>query len=180
MKTMNYSMKVLLGLILIAVTHSCGSEVHTNEEVPTQKEINRGMEDINRKFALDEAVQIDGYIERHEWDMKATGTGLRYMIYENGSGEQVGKEWKVEIDYHVSLLDGSDLYSSEESGPRIVTVGRDNIETGLHEGLLLLHVGDRAKFILPSHLAHGLTGDNSKIPPRSSVVYDIQLLAGHP
>ena len=180
MKTMNYSMKVLLGLILIAVTHSCGSEVHTNEEVPTQKEINRGMEDSNRKFALDEAVQIDGYIERHEWDMKATGTGLRYMIYENGSGEQVGKEWKVEIDYHVSLLDGSDLYSSEESGPRIVTVGRDNIETGLHEGLLLLHVGDRAKFILPSHLAHGLTGDNSKIPPRSSVVYDIQLLAGHP
>jgi FKBP-type peptidyl-prolyl cis-trans isomerase len=39
-----------------------------------------------------------------------------------------------------------------------------------------MHVGDKMRFILPSHLAHGLTGDQSKIPPLSSVVYEIELL----
>jgi len=26
-------------------------------------------------------------------------------------------------------------------------------------------------------LAHGLTGDNDKIPPRSTVIYDLELIA---
>jgi FKBP-type peptidyl-prolyl cis-trans isomerase len=46
----------------------------------------------------------------------------------------------------------------------------------LHEGIQLLHVGDKAIFILPSHLAHGLLGDEDKIPPHSAVIYDIELL----
>jgi FKBP-type peptidyl-prolyl cis-trans isomerase len=36
--------------------------------------------------------------------------------------------------------------------------------------------GGKAKFILPSHLAYGLTGDQDKIPPQSPVVYDIELI----
>ena len=39
-----------------------------------------------------------------------------------------------------------------------------------------MHVGDKMRFILPSHLAHGLTGDQTKIPPFSSVMYEIELL----
>lgn len=49
-------------------------------------------------------------------------------------------------------------------------VGKDNVEAGLHEGIQLMHVGDQMRFILPSHLAHGLTGDQSKIP-RSPVSF---------
>ncbi len=56
-------------------------------------------------------------------------------------------------------------------------VGKDNIESGLHEGILYLHVGDEATFILPSHLAHGLLGDNKRIPPKASVLYEIKLLS---
>jgi FKBP-type peptidyl-prolyl cis-trans isomerase len=40
-----------------------------------------------------------------------------------------------------------------------------------------MHVGDKAKFILPSHLAHGIMGDNDKIPPLTPVVYNIELLS---
>ena len=52
----------------------------------------------------------------------------------------------------------------------------DNVETGLHEGIKYMKVGEKAKMILPSHLAHGLIGDSKKIPPRSTIVYDIELL----
>jgi FKBP-type peptidyl-prolyl cis-trans isomerase len=50
------------------------------------------------------------------------------------------------------------------------------VESGLHEGVQMMHVGDKMRFILPSFRAHGLTGDNSKIPPLTSVVYEIELL----
>jgi len=46
----------------------------------------------------------------------------------------------------------------------------------LEEGLLLLHQGDKAKFIIPSHLAYGLLGDQKQIPPGATLVYDVELI----
>ena len=39
-----------------------------------------------------------------------------------------------------------------------------------------MKVGDIAKFILPSHLAFGLLGDEEKIPKRATLVYHVELL----
>ena len=74
-------------------------------------------------------------------------------------------------------MDGRVCYSSDSLGPKEFVVGADNVETGLHEGIQYLHVGDRATLILPSHLAHGLIGDESKIPPKASVIYELELLS---
>jgi FKBP-type peptidyl-prolyl cis-trans isomerase len=41
---------------------------------------------------------------------------------------------------------------------------------------LLLRVGDKARFILPSHLAHGVPGDGVKIPRRATIIYDLELI----
>jgi peptidylprolyl isomerase len=73
-------------------------------------------------------------------------------------------------------LNDSLCYQASDADPKRIVVGHDNVETGLHEALQLLHVGDRAKIILPSHLAFGFTGDSGKIPQNASVVYDIHLL----
>jgi len=39
-----------------------------------------------------------------------------------------------------------------------------------------LSLGDHAKLIIPSHLAHGLIGDLDKIPPLTTLVMDIHLI----
>ena len=39
-----------------------------------------------------------------------------------------------------------------------------------------MKVGDKAKFIIPSHLAFGLLGDENKIPKRATLVYDVELI----
>jgi FKBP-type peptidyl-prolyl cis-trans isomerase len=39
-----------------------------------------------------------------------------------------------------------------------------------------MKMGDRAKLIIPSHLAHGLVGDLNKIPPLTTIVVDIHLI----
>ena len=172
-----YKMKWTLLVAAIATVQSCSDKSTETQRVPTQQEINRSMEEYNRQFARDESAQIEGYIERREWEMQTTGTGLRYMIYKMNDGLSTSMGDIVEIEYEVSLLNGDVVYTSKDSGPRILEIGKANIESGLHEGLLLLKVGEKAMFILPSHLAHGLSGDNDKIPPRSSVVYDIEIVS---
>ena len=53
----------------------------------------------------------------------------------------------------------------------------ENIEDGLHKAVLYLKSGDKAKILIPSHLAHGLLGDSKKIPPMSPIIYDIEIIS---
>jgi FKBP-type peptidyl-prolyl cis-trans isomerase len=108
--------------------------------------------------------------------MKETGTGLRYMIYRDGSGLKAEKGKVAILNYKLWLITGDLVYSSETNGPKSFLIGKGGVESGLEEGILLMKVGDKAKMILPSHLAHGLLGDEKKIPPRTAIVYDIELV----
>ena len=80
------------------------------------------------------------------------------------------------IKYNVTLLDGTECYSTDDEVEEFI-VDKDYVEAGLHEGIQFMSPGDKAILILPSHLAHGLAGDLKKIPFRSSIVYDIELIA---
>jgi FKBP-type peptidyl-prolyl cis-trans isomerase FkpA len=176
--TFSSSMKlsiIFISLVLAAV--SCSDNKTQERPIPTQQEVARSLEELNRQKMRDESAQIDGFVDRINWPMLVSGTGLRYWIYESGEGLLAQEGQIAKVSYVVSLLNGDTLYTSLENGPKEFLIGQDNVETGLHEGILYLHQGDKAKFILPSHLAHGLSGDQDKIPPRHSVVYDIELLS---
>ena len=130
----------------------------------------------NKAHVKKESDEIDQYVKHRNWNMITTGTGLRYMIYEKGPGEKAVLGKLAKVNYKISLMDGTICYTSEKAGPKTFLIGQDAVENGLHEGIQLMKVGDKALFILPSHIAHGLIGDENKIPPRASVIYDIELL----
>ena len=174
-------MKLILSIATaIFMMHACSEKPvpQGNKVLPSQREVNKGMENINRQMAMEEDAVIEGYCERRAWDMIKTGTGLRYMIYHEGPKGPMASEGMVAtVAYEVSLIDGTVVYSSDVDGIRSFLVGQDNVETGIHEVITYLKVGDKARVILPSHLAHGLSGDNNKIPPRSTVIYDLELIS---
>ena len=132
---------------------------------------------VNQNLARKESEDIDSYQRRYQLDMQRTGTGLRYHIYTKGAEPLADAEDLATVNFKVFLLDGTLCYSSDSTGSETFTVDRDDVESGLHEGIKMLGKGGKAKFILPSHLAHGLMGDDAKIPSRSPVVYDIELIA---
>ena len=135
------------------------------------------LEKVNRYLVRTEGEDIENYIRRHGWDMEETGTGLRVWVYEHGNGPQAEKGLVATLNYKTWLINGDLIYSSNELGPKEFLIGKGGVESGLEEAILKLHVGDKAKLIIPSHLAFGLLGDNNKIPPRSTVVYDIELIS---
>ncbi|TVQ14191.1 MAG: peptidylprolyl isomerase [Bacteroidetes bacterium] len=122
-----------------------------------------------------EDQEIRDFISRHGWEMKETGSGLRYMIYHEGDGEKARKDQIAVFHYSLRLITGDLVYSSQESGMAEFRLGQGGVESGLEEGFKLLRVGDKARFILPSHLAHGVPGDGAKIPRRATLIYDIEL-----
>lgn len=170
-------------LILLVVTgiQSCsdGHKKTTQKTNIQSKEFQDKLIEANKMYVKRENDEIDQYVAHRGWQMITTGTGLRYMITKKGTGELAVNEKQAKVNYKITLLDGTVCYSSDSTGAKVFVIGKDNVESGLHEGIQLLHVGDKAVFILPSHLAHGLIGDENKIPPHATVIYDIELIAIH-
>lgn len=133
--------------------------------------------DNNRKAVRMESNQIDKYIERRGWEMTKTASGLRYMVYEDVDGNIFPQEDDtVFVEYEVSLINGKTIYVSDSNHVASFIVGHDEVENGLQEGVQYLNIGDKAKFIIPSHLAHGYTGDFNRIPRNATVIFDISLV----
>lgn len=131
---------------------------------------------VNKYLVGKDADIIKGYLKRRDWNMTVTSTGLWYMIYEKGSGAAAESGKMASIKYKVWLLDGTLCYSSDDLGLKKFRIGKGGVEKGLEEGILLMHVGDKARFIMPPHLALGLVGDEDKIPPRSIILYEVELV----
>jgi len=131
---------------------------------------------VNKQLVMTEDQRIDDFISRHNWKMNATGTGLRFVIYRHGNGPKAEIGQVSRFNYSLVLLNGDTISTSSESGPMEFMIGQGGVESGLEEGILLLKKGDRAKLIIPSHLAFGLVGDMDKIPAKATLVYDIELI----
>ncbi|MFK8045141.1 MAG: FKBP-type peptidyl-prolyl cis-trans isomerase [Crocinitomicaceae bacterium] len=132
---------------------------------------------MNSTFAAEEIEAIDSYLKRRpDWRIKKTGTGLYYFIYESTENESPVVGDVVWVNFTTSLLNNNICYSSKRGEPESFMIEKSDIESGIHEGVQLMSVGEKAKFILPSHLAHGLIGDLDEIPPMETVIYDVELL----
>ena len=54
------------------------------------------------------------------------------------------------VSYTISLLDGTLCYDSKTEGPKQFKVGKDIVESGVHQAVELMHAGDKGLFIIPS------------------------------
>ena len=130
---------------------------------------------FNQRLVEVENQEIEDYIARYHWNMNKTQTGLRYMIYKQGSGPRPEKGITVGIRYAISLLNGDQVYQSDPARVYTFETGTGKVPSGLEEGVLLMNKGSRLKLIVPSHLALGLLGDLQKIPSRAVLVFDVEL-----
>ncbi len=165
--------KILFIFTILAVLISCKSrETENNGKQPDQETLMK----INKYLVKKDADAIKGYIQRHGWNMQESKAGLWYEIISNGNGNKAETGKKATLEYKVWLLNGTPCYSSDSLGNKTFTIGKGGVEPGLELGILMLREGDRARFIMPPHLAHGLVGDGDKIPARATIVYEVHLL----
>jgi len=169
--------KPILGylIVLLLLLSGCRKQEKTlsDEEYSRTKEALVG---ANRILVKKDNERIKAYISRRNWNMQQTTSGLWYMIVEAGNGKPASTGEKITLNYGLELLDGTLCYASDSLGPKQFRIGQGGVESGLEEGVLLLHEGDKARFIMPPHLAHGLTGDGNRIPARSIIMYEVNVI----
>lgn len=168
---------ILLTMMLLI---ACNNPPETPGQEKQQKDqkLEEALIEANKRAVSEEKYMIRRYIKRHKWDMKKTGYGIYYGVYQEGQGTKARKGMKATIDYTIHLLNGYVCYSSKEKGrPKKFMIGKEgDIVSGLHKIMPRLQEGDKVKIIIPSYLAHGIAGDKREIPSSATLVYDIHVL----
>ncbi|XP_048102876.1 LOW QUALITY PROTEIN: peptidyl-prolyl cis-trans isomerase FKBP10-like [Alosa alosa] len=84
----------------------------------------------------------------------------------------------VRYHFNGTLLDGKKFESSHDKGkPFVGQVGLGSVViTGLDRGVLGMCVNERRKLTIPPHLAYGVLGAGTVIPPDTTLVFDVLLL----
>ncbi len=148
-----------------AVPYSVVKSLHKQELM----EWNKGLVEIDYGV-------IEKYIDRHKWSMEVTQSGLYWQIYSKTDGKPAVDGFVAVFSFKTSLLDGTVLYTSEEFGIRELYLGHNQEESGLNEGIKMMKEGEKARFIMPPHLAFGVPGDGFRVPYYTILVYEIELV----
>ena len=109
-----------------------------------------------------------------------TASGLRYVVRAPGTGgtPHVGDE--VTADYAGRFLDGTTFDSSYKRGaPFTFRVGMGQVIKGWDEAFLGMRKGEKRTLIIPYWLGYGLQGHPPSIPPKMTLVFEVQLWDFH-
>lgn len=173
----NKKLNSVLVIMALVLSVSC-QEDKTAKTLPiSDQELKEKLIEANIKRVKSEKTNIDSLVQSMGWKMDTTGTGLRIEIYDNGNGDSVKVNKMVEVEYTITLLSGDTVYTSEKQGTKEFKVGMDHIETGIHEAVTYMRVGDKSRVILPPHLAHGFMGDDHSIPSNASLIYYLEIVS---
>eukprot|EP01096_Ripella_sp_DP13-Kostka_P006515 TRINITY_DN2336_c0_g1_i1.p1 TRINITY_DN2336_c0_g1~~TRINITY_DN2336_c0_g1_i1.p1 ORF type:complete len:311 (-),score=-37.80 TRINITY_DN2336_c0_g1_i1:109-1041(-) len=106
-----------------------------------------------------------------------TDSGLRYKMIQKGEGKKAEAGKTVAVHYEGSLENGKVFDSSyPRKKPIEFRLGQGQVIEGWDEGIALLQVGDKARFVIPSDLAYGAAGAGGVIPPHATLIFDVELM----
>ncbi len=135
--------------------------------------------DADRKIREEREKQVQDFIKKTEAELgntaQKTDSGIYYFVHEEGSGASPTATDTVEVHYRGTHLNGEEFDSSyKRNQPAKFPLNR--VIAGWTEGVAMMKVGGKWKFIIPPDLAYGAAG-RPGIPPNSTLVFDVELLS---
>lgn len=137
----------------------------------------RTFEGSREKRIADAKRQAEEKMEKLAAGFEKTESGLRYKIIQKGNGKPAENGKTVAVHYSGSLENGQVFDSSyKRKEPIEFPLGKGNVIAGWDEGIALLQEGDKARFVIPSHLGYGSRGAGGVIPPDATLIFDVELM----
>ncbi|NQX84396.1 MAG: peptidylprolyl isomerase [Flavobacteriaceae bacterium] len=137
----------------------------------------RVFEGAREKRVAEENAAREAELDKLAAGFDKTESGLRYQIIQKGDGVNAEKGKNVSVHYKGQLTDGTVFDSSyKRNEPIDFPLGVGQVIPGWDEGVQLLKVGDKARFVIPSDLAYGSKGAGGVIPPNATLIFDVELM----
>tara|TARA_R110002049_G_scaffold174490_4_gene341702 strand:- start:1145 stop:1681 length:537 start_codon:yes stop_codon:yes gene_type:complete len=130
----------------------------------------------NKKLNAQEQAAIKQIMEQDENNYMASESGFWY--YYNTKAEIDSLKTPdfgdiVNYDYDVKALNGSIIYSKNDIKTQTYAMDKEELFTGLREGLKLMKTGETVTFIFPSQKAYGYYGDENKIGRNTPLICEV-------
>ncbi|KAB1067687.1 gliding motility-associated peptidyl-prolyl isomerase GldI [Tamlana haliotis] len=120
----------------------------------------------NKKLNAREHATIEKILNQEGQEYLASDSGFWYYYntkIEVDSLETPDLGDLVNYNYNVKTLNGKLIYSAEELKTQNYTMDKEELFTGLREGLKLMKTGETVTFYFPSQKAYGYYGDENRI-----------------
>ena len=122
-------------------------------------------------------AEVEAAMEKLAAGFEKTESGLRYQFIQRGEGKKAESGKTVSVHYEGSLENGKVFDSSyPRKKPIEFRLGQGQVIEGWDEGIALLRVGDKARFVIPSDLGYGPRGAGGVIPPNATLIFDVELM----
>jgi FKBP-type peptidyl-prolyl cis-trans isomerase FkpA len=149
---------------VVATVNAYGKEVQAAAETKMKEKGAKMAEEAG--VFLAENAKVEG--------VTVTDSGLQYSVMTAAEGATPNPEDTVTVHYVGTLLDGTEFDSSISRGePAKFPLNR--VIPGWTEGVQLMNVGEKYKFVIPAELAYGEQGAGS-IPPGATLIFEVELL----
>ncbi len=150
-------------------------------KVQTQQQHEMEIEAEKKKLEqgeFDEKKILDKYLADSSITVPPIANGIYCIKLRSGRGTGLDSGGVALINYKGYFLNGRCFDSNYESQPFEYAIGtEDQLIKGLEVAVRRMHEGEKAKFIIPSHLAFGSSGSSTGIvPPFTTVIYEVDLL----
>jgi peptidylprolyl isomerase len=107
-----------------------------------------------------------------------TERGVQYLDEVVGTGPAPAQGKSITVHYTGWLTDGTQFDSSRDRGePIVLRFDAGQVIPGWDIGLGSMRVGGKRRLIIPSELGYGANGAGEAIPPDSTLVFDVELVA---
>lgn len=145
----------------------------TTEEILRADEIK-----IEKEKNMEEQKAIEQYIADNKLTPVTTPSGLKYVMYNEGTGAKAEAGKTVRVHYTGKLLNGTKFDSSyDRNDPIEFKLGQGMVIKGWDEGIALLKEGGKALLIIPSNIAYGARGAGGVIPPFAPLTFEVELVS---
>jgi len=176
---MNYSKIFILTLLVSLLVTGCKQSQEARRPVSQASgTFMKKSAERNKKLIATEEDQIDSLIKSNpkvKYMASTKGYWYSYVV-ENPTDTLTPKKGDVAFfNYEIKDLKGNIIYSEAELKPQTYAIDKQNIMSGLREGIKLMHKKEKIIFLFPSHIAYGYHGDEKKIGPNQPLLCTVTL-----
>lgn len=157
------------------------AEEHAAEQNAKMEEARRKAGEMKKRLPEVEALiqsTLSDYKNNSLGDqLQETGSGLKYVIHEEGDGAQAAPGKVVAVHYYGVLTeDGKKFDDSFSRGQPIeLPLGQGRVIPGWEEGIALFKGGTKATLIVPPALGYGAAGSPPDIPENAELMFYVEL-----
>ena len=176
---MKHSKLILFAFLVTILVSGCKQPQEARRPISqTSGSFMKKSAERNKKLIAGEEGQIDSLIKSNpkiKYFASTKGYWYTYVV-QNLQDTLTPKKGDVAFfDYEIKDLKGNVIYSQVELRPQTYAVDKQNIMTGLREGIKLMHKKEKVIFLFPSHIAYGYHGDDKKIGTNQPLLCTVTL-----